>query len=882
MTTCYSCHVAGGIAAATSLRLDADDDAASLDSLQAFADNNSVAKLLDKTLGQPVHGGGNIFGSAQSQPYQDLAELFGKLDTCEQQQPAPPGNEPPVTEPPVSAVFAKVALDSNEQTLRKAALTLNGRVPTDAEIQQASTEAGLKQVLRGLMQGERFEQFIMDGANRWFITRGALPNPRRVADDYPNMIALSKSDNADDNATFQLVQQHLKREPLELVRYIVSNDLSYKNILTADYTMVTRELAQAYNVDLVKPFGNGDAWTPARIKAVSARNTTLSNTTYPHAGVLTTQSWLSRFPTTDTNRNRHRVKNFMNQFLGIDLETLGQRPVDDSANAQYHVPTMEDPNCLACHATMDPIAGAFANWGVDAKYWQESGSMDSLDDEYKSSEYYKQLNGKPWYEAGDIWYRDVLTPGFEGSVLPGSYRQFGEYLEPLEIVDRSAWTVFSTSTSNRLSGNNQTPEHALDGNNNTYWLSKISSGDALPHHFAVDMHDIKTLNGLRYYPRKGDNEHIGRYKVRVSTDGSNWTEVASGQFDSDDDSYKDIRFDDAEARYFEIINQQPFGNGETSTAIAEIFALSPGLNLDQGLANHNGGNNRLQWLALETVEDPRFARGTSRFWYQAVFGQQALSAPQDTSAANYAQQLRAFEAQDALLESAAQAFVDADFNLKALLVALIDSELYRASSISEALTPQESNQLADIGFGHLATPAELNAKSLALTASPIFDESEDGFGLTFGGFDGGKQQLDAITEITPTVLGALEISTNSQICQNDKIVVRDIAKSPQNRLLLPKVDISTTPGGDGTAAIKANIQYLFSHLLAKELPLNDPEIEAAYGLFVDIYNNDIPFEGNVAPRCESGQGISAAIKPQLRAWQAVLAYLLNDFEFISK
>ncbi|MBA1333036.1 hypothetical protein QQ73_18900, partial [Candidatus Endoriftia persephone str. Guaymas] len=148
---------------------------------------------------------------------------------------------------------------------------------------------------------------------------------------------------------------------------------------------------------------------------------------------MTTHAWLSRFPTTDTNRNRHRSKSVFKQFLGIDIEALGQRPLDDSNNGDFLVPTLESPTCLVCHTSMDPVAGAFQSWGTAARYQQNfngsQGDRDSLPRAYKSADFPPDHNGLPWYRPGDAWYRDALPAGYEDLVMPGGHRGYGATTE---------------------------------------------------------------------------------------------------------------------------------------------------------------------------------------------------------------------------------------------------------------------------------------------------------------------------------------------------------------------------------------------------------------------------------------------------------------------
>ena len=85
-----------------------------------------------------------------------------------------------------------------------------------------------------------------------------------------------------------------------------------------------------------------------------------------HAGVISTHAWLQRFPTTPTNRNRHRVYIMAKQFLATDVAALAARPIDDGGN--FKIPTVENTACAACHATIDPIAASWQNWQENNRY----------------------------------------------------------------------------------------------------------------------------------------------------------------------------------------------------------------------------------------------------------------------------------------------------------------------------------------------------------------------------------------------------------------------------------------------------------------------------------------------------------------------------------
>jgi hypothetical protein len=143
--------------------------------------------------------------------------------------------------------------------------------------------------------------------------------------------------------------------------------------------------------------------------------------TREHAGVLSTHPWLQRFPTTDTNRNRHRVNILFRQFLATDVSALAVRPMDDGT--QFRVPTMENPGCAACHDTIDPIAAGFQNWNERNRFLpNRTGTVDhALPNTYRSANYPKDVNGQAYFQAGDNWFRDAKAPGYGSTPMPGGF-----------------------------------------------------------------------------------------------------------------------------------------------------------------------------------------------------------------------------------------------------------------------------------------------------------------------------------------------------------------------------------------------------------------------------------------------------------------------------
>ena len=85
---------------------------------------------------------------------------------------------------------------------------------------------------------------------------------------------------------------------------------------------------------------------------------------HPQVGILSTVTFMNRYPTTDTNRNRHRPRS----SRSAEHQCLVGRSPIDADNSAIHNPTMNDPQCNVCHSVMEPVSGAFQNWDNDGHY----------------------------------------------------------------------------------------------------------------------------------------------------------------------------------------------------------------------------------------------------------------------------------------------------------------------------------------------------------------------------------------------------------------------------------------------------------------------------------------------------------------------------------
>ncbi len=461
---CVNCHVEGGLSGHTRLifQPSSNPDHAVLN-LAMFKDflakvEDGANRILNKIQGV-AHGGG-IQVPAGSDDFANMESFLGLLGYGEDSGP----DLTPET------LFDTVTMASPGKTLWRAALIFGGRIPTweEREAVDNGTEDDLRAAIRNLMTGPGFHQFLLRASNDRLLTDRRLGDqvinpdfPRFV--DFANlywtkiMAALERgySHPHDDPELAQWIDRvnyGNARAPLELIAHVVENDLPYTEVLTADYIMANPMASKAYGAatqfddvedplefrpsEIVSYYRDDDSKVVEFRKGGGVRVLDPGNlwTDYPHAGILNTTVFLLRYPTTPTNRNRARSRWTYYHFLGLDIEKSASRTTDPDALADTDNPTLKNPACTVCHRVMDPVAGTFQNYGEEGEYRDTWGGQDSLDDFYK----WPPDGAYTPYQSGDTWYRDMREPGFDGQIAPVADNSVQWLAEQIVADDRFA------------------------------------------------------------------------------------------------------------------------------------------------------------------------------------------------------------------------------------------------------------------------------------------------------------------------------------------------------------------------------------------------------------------------------------------------------------
>ncbi|MCZ0942758.1 MAG: hypothetical protein OXJ53_06870 [Gammaproteobacteria bacterium] len=441
---------------------------------------------------------------------------------------------------------------------------------------------------------------------------------------------------------------------------------------------------------------------------------------------------------------------------------------------------MQNPACTVCHTVMDPVAGAFQNYGDEGLYRDQWGGSDSLD----------------WF------YKE----------------EFHVASETLEVVaPKDDPHVVSLKA-------------ALNGGNEGKELLRLDprfdpprpEGSEIWWHMAIDHVKVRDENGHEV-------QHLELQDVVADMD-------LCGNEDSQHDDYYvpwfcgqrivlDVpgpgNYEVEIVLWFDWENRQ----GD-ETARRRLLDASLGWHIegdtwyrDMRVPGFDGkrapdARNSLQWLAGKIAGDDRFAEATVKFWWPAIMGREVAEPPEDGGDADFAGRLLESNAQTAEVARLARGFRRGfgggpPYNLKDLLVEVALSRWFRAQTLSDD-DPVRKAALDDVGARRLLTPEELARKTLALTGFQwgrprigsqswrmpherewtSLTDTQNGYGMLYGGIDSAGV-TERATDMTSVMAAVAQRHAIESSCP---IVMKDLYLLPESdRRLFGGVDTSMAP-----------------------------------------------------------------------------------------
>ena len=293
----------------------------------------------------------------------------------------------------------------------------------------------------------------------------------------------------------------------------------------------------------------------------------------------------------------------------------------------------------------------------------------------------------------------------------------------------------------------------------------------------------------------------------------------------------------------------------------------------------------IQWLGQRIEQDPRFAVAMVEHVYYILMGRRVLLPPDDIDDPHFAAKRLGYLAQRQTIERVADRFRKQSFNLKIVFQEWVLSPFYRVDGLNEVETnPERMGELDDLGVVRMLSPEQLERKIVAVFGKP-WGRLTDSYAILYGGIDS-QEVTERLTEPSGAIGAIQRMMANDVACKN---VAADFALPADQRRLFPGIELDVVPTADDPVVeskLRAAIVHLHRHVLGRDDSTNGVDIDQTLRLFTGIVAQGTSrgrFENVESYFCKSsGQDGPRDLDPHytMRAWRAVVTYLLRQHDFL--
>ncbi|WP_236284301.1 endo-alpha-N-acetylgalactosaminidase family protein [Paenibacillus allorhizoplanae] len=165
---------------------------------------------------------------------------------------------------------------------------------------------------------------------------------------------------------------------------------------------------------------------------------------------------------------------------------------------------------------------------------------------------------------------DDLVVSVGGDLNQNPQPDSGTVVDPNQIPQSQ---MTASATSEELENENNPASMVLDGDPDTIWHTKWDLSDPLPESITLNLGGTYDVNKIKVLPRQGggSNGMITAYNVYASTDGNQYTKVASGTWAMGSEE-KTVEFNATRASFIKLEATTGY-NGWASAAEINVFRV---------------------------------------------------------------------------------------------------------------------------------------------------------------------------------------------------------------------------------------------------------------------------------------------------------------------
>jgi hypothetical protein len=290
----------------------------------------------------------------------------------------------------------------------------------------------------------------------------------------------------------------------------------------------------------------------------------------------------------------------------------------------------------------------------------------------------------------------------------------------------------------------------------------------------------------------------------------------------------------------------------------------------------------LQWLGERTAKDPRFAVAMVEHVVYILTGRKALLPPKDLEDPLYGARRRAYLEQRKQIEAIATRFAHSGFNLKTVFKDWIATDFYRADGLATATAdPKRRAELDDIGIVRMLAPEQIERK-LAAIFGQKWGKMNNQTAALYGGIDS-KEVTERAADPSGAMGAVQRLMANDVACKETAL---DFSRQPAERRLFPDIEPDVLPGSspEADAKIRRAIVHLHERLLGRNDKEDSAEVKRTFALFAEVVADAAGKKGvDAQENFNCRQGLLHPVpdpKYTVRAWRAVVTYLLRRSEFL--
>ncbi|WP_236284300.1 endo-alpha-N-acetylgalactosaminidase family protein [Paenibacillus allorhizoplanae] len=215
---------------------------------------------------------------------------------------------------------------------------------------------------------------------------------------------------------------------------------------------------------------------------------------------------------------------------------------------------------------------------------------------------------------------DDLVVSVGGDVSQNPPPDSGSVVDPNQIPQSQ---MTASATSEEVEYENNAASMVLDGDSDTIWHTKWDLSDPLPESITLNLGGTYDVNKIKVLPRQGggSNGMITAYNVYASTDGIQYTKVASGTWAMGSEE-KTVEFDATRASFIKLEATTGY-NGWASAAEMKVYRVIEVPNVTVTKLSAAGtvmaGGEFLVQLALGSVTQSVYAQDIKMDYDSTVF-----------------------------------------------------------------------------------------------------------------------------------------------------------------------------------------------------------------------------------------------------------------------